>query len=152
MPAAIHLEDIIEALEMQSDESLSFLDLDTGKALTVSRALMGKAEDGLEPELHKWQEDEWKDVNRIVSSDRCVRLPTKFDVHEWALMEEFSNSVESDGIREDLMYAIHGAGAFRHFKAAIRRHRIEQDWYAFRADALKQIAIDWCEGHGIAWE
>src|SRR5207248_3152956 len=46
----------------------------------------------------------------------CLQLPTKFDVHEWAVMRDFSYSVQSDTIREDLLNAIHGTGAFRHFK------------------------------------
>jgi hypothetical protein len=48
--------------------------------------------------------------------------------------------------------AIHGAGAFRMFQDAVRRRRIESDWFAFRAEALRQIALDWCEEHHIAWE
>ena len=70
----------------------------------------------------------------------------------WAIMEEFSLEVKSDGIREDLLRAIHGAGAFRMFKDTSRRHRIEAAWFAFRAEALRQIALDWCEEHDIVWE
>jgi hypothetical protein len=43
------------------------------------------------------------------------RLLTKFEVYEWAIMQDFLHSVESDSIREDLLHAIHGAGAFREF-------------------------------------
>ncbi len=50
------------------------------------------------------------------------------------------------------MHAIHGAGAFRSFKDTLRRHRIESDWFAFRTEALRQIAIDWCEKNQIVWE
>lgn len=67
-------------------------------------------------------------------------------------MHDFSRSVGPDGIRVDLLRAIHGAGAFRIFKDTVRRVGIESAWFAFRADALKQIAIDWCEENQIAWE
>ena len=60
--------------------------------------------------------------------------------------------MKSDEAREDLLRAIHGAGAFRMFKDTIRRHRIEAAWFAFRAAALRQIALDWCEEHNIVWE
>ena len=40
-------------------------------------------------------------------------------------MQEFHASVESDSIREDLLSAIHGPGAFRNFKDTLRRHGIE---------------------------
>jgi hypothetical protein len=67
-------------------------------------------------------------------------------------MQGFSHSLESDRIREDLLRAIHRAGAFRNFRDAVRRHSIELDWFAFRAKALKQIALNWCEEHQIAWK
>jgi hypothetical protein len=66
-------------------------------------------------------------------------------------MRDFADSVESGRIREDLRNAIHGAGAFRYFKDTLRRHRIEKDWFAFRDEALAQIARDWCEENHIAW-
>jgi len=42
-------------------------------------------------------------------------------------MEEFSKSVESARIREDLINAISGKGAFRYFKDTIRRYGIEKN-------------------------
>jgi hypothetical protein len=151
----VRLTDIVDALEMQFDESPSYLDLDSGHVETVARDLLREAEEAVddeEPNLPEWQQQEWKIAKRIVSADRFRKLPTKFDVHEWAIMEKFSQEVKSDEVREDLLRAIHGAGAFRMFKDAIRRHRIEAAWFAFRAEALKQIARDWCEENHIASE
>jgi Uncharacterised protein family (UPF0158) len=154
MPATVQLRDIIDALEMQFEESVPYLDLDTGQVVTVSEDLRSKAEeDGdEEPHLPDWQRDEWETAKQVVSTERFIPLPTKFDVHEWEIMQDFSRSVGSDGIREDLLRAIHGAGAFRNFKDTVRRLGIESAWFAFRADALRQVAIDWCEENQIAWE
>ena len=154
MPPTIHLSDIIEALQMQFDESLSYLDLDGGRVVTVSEDLLREAEEpgGEEPDLSDWQKDEWEIAKRIVSTDRFRPLPTKFDVHEWGIMQEFSRAVESESISAELSRAIHGAGAFRNFKDTVRRLGIESAWFAFRTDALRQIALDWCEENQIAWE
>jgi hypothetical protein len=154
MRPTVRLNDIVEALEMQFDEYPSFLDCDTGQVETVSRVLLREAEKSgdQEPDLPSWQEHEWEIAKLIVSTDRFQKLPTRFDVHEWAIMQDFSRSVESDGIRVDLLHAIHGAGAFRNFKDTLRRHRIETAWFAFRAAALRQIALNWCEENHIAWE
>ena len=67
-------------------------------------------------------------------------------------MQDFSSSVESDDIRDELSRAIHGAGAFGNFKDTVRRLGIESTWFAFRAEALRQTALDWCEENQIAWE
>jgi len=128
MPAA-RLSDIVGALEMQFDESSSFLDLDTGQVKTVSRDPLLEAEESgdedEERDLPEWQQQEWEIAKRIISTDRFRKLPTKF--HE---------------VREDLLRAIHGAGAFPMFKDTIRRHCIEAAWFAFRAEAPMQIALD----------
>jgi hypothetical protein len=154
MPGTVHLSDIIDTLEMQFEESLSYLDLDTGQVVTVSEDLLREAEEhgDEEPEVPDWQRDEWEIAKQIVSTARFRPLPAKFDVHEWEIMQDFSRSVASDGIREDLLRAIHGAGAFRNFKNAVRRLGVESAWFAFRADALRQIALGWCEENQIAWE
>jgi hypothetical protein len=154
MPATARLNDIVEALEIQFDESLSFLDRDTGQVETASKELMSEAEEPGDEDLDlpEWQEQEWELAKQIVASDRFLRLPTKFDIHEWSIMEDFSQSVKSDKIRADLLHAIHGAGAFRNFKYIIRRDGIEKAWFAFRTEALRKIAIDWCEENEIAWE
>ena len=154
MSATVLLQDIVDALEMQLDESSSFLDLDTGRVETVSNDFLGEPDEsvGEEPGFPAWQKHEFEVAKRIVSTDRFQQLPTKFDVHEWAIMQDFSNSVALERVREDLLNAIHGAGAFRHFKDTLRRHRIESAWFTFRAQALKQIALDWCEEHHIRWQ
>ena len=64
-------------------------------------------------------------------------------------MDEFSQSVRKRAVSEELRDAIHGPGAFRSFQSAIRRHRIEKDWYDFRAQALRDIAEGWCEDNDI---
>jgi Uncharacterised protein family (UPF0158) len=59
---------------------------------------------------------------------------------------------ESDSIREDLLRAIRGAGAFQKFKDALRQHGIESGWFTFRTEAPRQIALSWCEENQIVWE
>jgi hypothetical protein len=154
MSATVLLKDIVDALEMVSDEFLSFVDLDSGQVETVSRELLGEAEesgDDEEPDLPAWQEPEWELAKRIVSTDRFVRLPTKYDVHEWEIMREFADAVESERIGKELLNALHGAGAFRYFKDTLRRHRMESAWFAFRTEALTEMARDWCEENHVEW-
>jgi Uncharacterised protein family (UPF0158) len=154
MPPTVRLRDIVDALEMQFDELLSFLDVETGEVITMPLDLIREAEEAgdHEEEQKAGEHPEWHMARRIAFMDRVKKLPTKFDVHEWAIMEEFSQAVESERIREDLLNAIHGSGVFRYFKDTVRRYRIEEDWFRFRARALEQIAMDWCEQNGISWE
>ena len=64
-------------------------------------------------------------------------------------MERFSNSQARPARRNELLDAIHGAGAFRIFKSTIRRLGIEDDWFRFRQAAFEDIAKEWLEAHDI---
>jgi hypothetical protein len=155
MPVTVRLDDIVGAAGGAGRRvPVVFLDLDTGQVASVSEDLLSEAEEpgDEEPDLPDWQKNEWEIAKRIVSTDRFLELPTTFDLHEWGIMQDFSRSVEPVAIREDLERAIHGAGAFRSFKDAVRRHGIESGWYAFRTEALRQIAVSWCEENQIVWE
>jgi hypothetical protein len=66
-------------------------------------------------------------------------------------MRDSAHSVASDSIREELLSVIQGAGAFRHFKATLR-HRVESASFTFRTEALRQIALDWCEENQVGWQ
>ena len=98
---------------MQFEELFSFLDRETGEVTTVSRDLLLEAEecgDDEEPDFPAWQRKEWEIAKRIVSADCFLKLPSKFDIHEWSIMEDFSRSVEHDRIREELLRAIQAPG------------------------------------------
>src|SRR5258708_4900109 len=128
MSPPTRLADIIEALEFESDEYSSYLDLETRQVETVSHSILNRTE---EPDLPEWQKPEWEIAKRIASGGRFLDLPTKFDVNEWEIMQDFSTSVESSSIREDLQQSIRGAGAFRRFKDTVRRREVEAAWFAF---------------------
>ena len=153
MSATVLLQDIIDALQMQFDEMSNYLDLDTGQVETISLDLLSKAEESPddEPDLLEWEEADWETAKRIVSTDRFKPLPSKYDAHDWSIMQDFARSLPDGRVRDDLVNALHRSGAFRAFKDTIHRHRIENDWYAFRDAALKDIAIEWCEEHKIVW-
>jgi hypothetical protein len=92
------------------------------------------------------------EVREALESGRFLSLPSKFVVHDWAIMDRFSRAQENDRVREELLDAIHGAGAFRMFRSTIRRLGIEQAWYQFRDRALEEIAREWLEEHNLPYK
>lgn len=87
----------------------------------------------------------------MINSDDYLPLPSKFDIHEYHIMEEFCWSIADDKIREALLDKINGRGAFRRFKDAIRMNEMEEEWYRFRRGELEIIAIDWLEANQIPY-
>jgi hypothetical protein len=87
----------------------------------------------------------------VQMTGRFLRLPSKFDIHESQIMEDFALPVENDSLRDELLSAIHGRGAFRYFKDVMHRRGSKEDWFEFRNKALRQIALDWLEKRGVAY-
>ena len=80
---------------------------------------------------------------------RFLRFPTKYDIHEYSIMESFVESLPSGAARQELAHAIRGKGAFRRFKNGVYYHRIKQQWFDYQAEAYREIAIRWCRDEGI---
>ena len=53
-------------------------------------------------------------------NNRNFRLPSKFDIHEYSIMERFINDLPYGSTRDELAGFIHVKGAFRKFKESLR--------------------------------
>ena len=148
------MQDLIDALEMQGDRAASYLNCDTGEVHVISHDALAIAADGTDADavLGDCEEEEVELAQRVLDSDRYLELPTSWDVHEWHIMEAFCYSLAAEDIRADCLSAIGGRGAFRYFKDQLARHGLRDSWYAFRAEALRKIAIEWCQEHEIVFE
>jgi len=154
MAIRVKLNDIIEGLELESDERNSFLDKRTGEVVSISDEEMQAAEDDETIEdFPDWQQDFVIIAKEIVNETRnYIALPTKFDINEYSIMEKFFLSLDDSEMSDTLYSLIKGSGAFRRFKDAIYDYGIADDWYKYRNDALKQIAIEWCQKNGIEFD
>ncbi len=150
----VKLSDIIEAIEFQMDESSAYLNKKTGEVVTVTQEDFEAAEnqDALD-EYPEWQHESIKTAQEILDHEEdFIGLPTKYDVHEYQIMERFILSIKDREISDALYRAIKGKGAFRRFKDDIFRFDIADEWYKYREDAIKQVAIDWCELNQIKFK
>ena len=153
MTVIVSLREIVEAMELPSEEWASYLDPDTGEIVTVTdedRRLLEEA--ASVEELPDWQQESVAKAREVLESERFLPLPDQFEIHEWAIMERFARSRDNAQERERLLSAIHGSGAFRKFRNSIRQLEIEEDWYAFRQAALEEIARTWLEAHDIPYK
>ena len=149
MPAVVLLKKIVDAFETQSDEYLSFVNVDTGQVETLPIELLSQAEEGDPDDDPDDDDPEWVLCKAVVSGGSWKRLPRKYDINDWEIMREFADDHPSEKISNELSNAISGSGAFRYFKDTVRRYRIEKEWFAFRAEALAQIGRKWCNEHGV---
>jgi len=130
----------------------AFINRQTGEMATVSDDDMSLVEDELEEEdLPDWQAEMLPKLREIVSGGNWLALPDKFDIHEWEIMRRFADSVADDELSQDLHRAIHGKGAFRMFRAVIEDAGVREAWFAFRQQAVREIARLALEELGIPY-
>jgi hypothetical protein len=154
MEARVILSDIIEGMEFQSDESSSFLNTKTGEVVLMTEYAMRAAEEN-EPleDVPDWEKELVSIAREILAeSGQYIQLPTKYDIDEYSIMENFCMSLDKKEIGDILYDLISGSGAFRRFKDAVYKYRVEDEWNTFRENAIKEIAIEWCRQNNIEFD
>ena len=148
----VKLSDLIEGMDFQSDEQSSFLNLTTGEVVSITdEELRAAEEDAPLEDFPDWQHDAIRFARDIVETDHYLPLPDRFEIHEYSIMERFCLSVDDEDMRDDLCDAIRGRGAFRRFKDRMQLYGMAEEWYRYRDEALREIAVAWCEEHGIPY-
>jgi hypothetical protein len=143
MAVIVSLRDLVDELQTLSHESHVYLKKSTGKAISIrdddfemvrnmeefdeieeandDRETINDADGYSDLEIEFFQ-----DVKNVLAmDDDYLKLPGKFDIDEYEIMERFCLSVSDEKTSEVLLGKIHGSGAFSRFKDTIYRYRIE---------------------------
>ncbi|HEY4241068.1 MAG TPA: UPF0158 family protein [Kofleriaceae bacterium] len=136
-PVHIDLDwDALEiAVERNSPDTDSYLDLTTGRVLTITTG---------DPEAA---------INRQAVSDNIrnfLRVEPASSREQYRWMEKFVGSVVDEPLRERLIISIDGKGAFRRFKDVLLAYPAERErWFSYRADLLHWHIQTWIGQHEI---
>jgi len=148
MPAEVSLQDTVEAMDLPNQEWQSFLDPETGEIITITDEDRSSLEEAPE-HLPEWQREDLPKVREVLESDRFLRLPDSFEIHEWSIVERFCNTIDAPAMHRELIDAIHGSGAFRVFRNTLDRLGLRDQWHSFRSAPFEEIAREWLRSHGI---
>lgn len=132
---------LMEAIELASDSGAYFYDFDKQESIYLSEDSWNWDEE--DKERAELMDMEW---------DRFIRLPEKYEIHEYRIMEEFIDELDDQKLQMELYRAIQGRGAFRRFKDKIRYAGIEQQWYDYQNNAYRAFALRWCKENNIRCE
>lgn len=123
------------AVERNSPDTDSYLDLTTGRVLTITTG---------DPEAA---------INRQAVSENIrnfLRVEPASSREQYRWMEKFVGSVVDEALRERLIISIDGKGAFRRFKDVLLAYPAERErWFSYRADLLHWHIQNWLESHEI---
>jgi hypothetical protein len=151
MSLPVSLREFVGELDTFDDQWRVYLNCRTGEFLTTTdedRAAAEAEEDAYIPE---WQREVLPKIVEALTSDDWLELPSKYELNEYDIMERFCCSLTDEILRDDLLDTIGGRGTFGRFKNMIHRHNLQDRWYKFRDESLRQIAVTWLEANGIPY-
>src|SRR3954468_17113647 len=132
-PIRVELDwDALEiAVERNSPDTDSYLDLTTGRILTITTG---------DPEAA---------INRQNVADNIrnfLRVEPASSREKYRWRERFVGWVADEPLRERLIISIDGKGAFRRFKDVLLNYPTERErWFSYRADLLHWHMNKWLE-------
>jgi hypothetical protein len=123
------------AFEHNAPETHSYLDLKTGQVLTINDS---RPEDAEKRQLVRHSEG------------RFLHLDPASSREQYRWMERFVQSVEDEALKERLILAIDGKGAFRRFKDVLLSYPVERDrWFQYRANLLHIYINHWLASQDV---
>lgn len=83
--------------------------------------------------------------------EKSIILPTQYEINEYQIMVDFIDTINNLEIKNNLQRLIQGKGAFRRFKDYCFETNIIQNWYDFKEQKYKEIAINWCKQNELKY-
>lgn len=84
--------------------------------------------------------------------EASIILPTQHEINEYQIMVDFIETIDNLEIKNNLQRLIYGKGAFRRFKDYCVEMNIIQEWYKYRDEQYKEIAIEWCKQNELKYK
>lgn len=132
----VNLEKVIEGLEMVDDITDCYYNPETDEIFLSN---IGEVENLSEDELDELFE-------------KSIILPTQYEINEYQIMVDFIEKIDNLEVKNNLQRLIQGKGAFRRFKDYCLEMNIIQDWYDFKEQKYREIAINWCEQNELKYK
>jgi len=129
----VKLSDLVDAIETTDDEMHYYYNMDNAEVIFIS--------DEISDERDKQEIED--------NFDRYIRLPSRHDINDYEIMEQFIEGLADEGQQNQLENGISRRGAFRRFRELTDRFDLTQEWYDFRTVAYQRIANDWCQDNQV---
>ena len=154
----VNLQKIVDELQMRFIDNTPYYNKLTGEVLNVNDDDFRIVEDDdFENNLNnypEWQREHLKEVYILMYEDveNYISLPNNFDIKDSDIMEEFIETVSNENKRRQLEKCMWQKGMYRKFKDKLLQIGLEEQYYAFYDERLKEIAIEWCKDNNLEYE
>lgn len=154
----VDIQKIVDELQMRFMDTTVYYNKQTGETLNVQYDDFRIVEDDdFENNIQdypKWQREHLKEVYDLLYNDidNYIALPNNFEIKDSDIMEEFIETVFNNNKRIQLENCMWQKGMYRKFKDKLIEIGLENEYYKFYDEKLKEIAIEWCKENDLEYE
>lgn len=144
----LKLEDIVNELELISDEGNSFLNKITGELFHISYKEFEHNKSNLDCNtfIREWLAEKSLDPSEIFRNDNYIQLPTRNEINEYGIMMKFLLDISDERIHNEVYNSMNGNnGGSTALIDIMTKYNAGDDWYKYKREAFRQIAINWCK-------
>lgn len=155
---SIKLDDIIDQIDYFDPEEdlITCYDRKKDEIVSVNSDDFDLIEDGDETidSLPDWEKEDYHLYQEIQNdySDRFVSLPTEWDLDESRVIYHYCFQLKDQNKADDLLNAFNGNHRYRKFRHALAINNLRESYYAYKYQAMKKLAIEWCKENHIAYQ
>lgn len=143
----VDLQDVIEAIEYENEFLSHYYNKYTGVIIYKEEKVKEPFhKEGIKEieSLEDWQKELLMQLKDLEDHpENYIQLPGHDELHEGRMMKKFMDKVylKCDADENDI----------ETLKKAIENKCLLSDWYEYREELERQIAIDWCERNNIEY-
>jgi hypothetical protein len=155
--ATVDFEPIEQSMrDLCRESSDYYFQKTTGKVIVlpkgVIRFLTQESVDGRKDHVTDWDASMIPVARQIIleGSMDFARIPEAFGQPEHSWMKEFSGTIRSAKLKQQILQALRGRGACKRFKEILKEFPEEsRQWSHFRSRCWKEKIQTWLEQYGI---
>lgn len=150
----VKLDDLVEHFEVINELHTCYLNRTTGQFHLIPEEVESYvySEELVKDELPEWEKEFvpiYKDI--VANPDEYIKLPDRFYINIYSVVERFILSLRDVNIRNKIYYEIKGKGSLGRFKDLTEKFGISDEWYRYKDQALRELAIVWCAENDLEY-
>ncbi|HCW54341.1 MAG TPA: hypothetical protein DG753_11520 [Clostridium sp.] len=152
----VNLSDVIECIEFENENLNHFYNKKTGIIIykeSSDTSSYSAADYNRIDEFEEWERELIESLYDLEKNPNdYIKLPGEEDINELNILINFCNSFSDISIDDILNKNIDNTKKIQEIKKIIEDKNMLNDWYEYREQSERQIAIDWCKNNNIEFE
>ena len=152
----VYLKDVIESMEFENELLNHFYNKKTGVIIykeDFSTSTYSAEDINKIDEFEEWERELIYNLQDLEENpDNYIQLPQKDELYELKMMMDFCNSFSDISLENNLdINSADEKTKLHKIKQIIQDKELINEWYDYREDTERELAIKWCDDNNIEY-